>query len=691
MSVLDDFAEEEVVENPTLRAAYNAEPLHQNEPLHWDYKVLLVGEKMFDKTIHLCEICELPILVYGRMLPCKHIFCFDCARKCDKTCRRCNGKVQKVEKSPLGSVYVCTHGALKHSTKGCRRTYLSQRDLQSHHTHRHTKPSSSKQQTVQGTSGTALATAQPIPNQLPMTQQQAQAQQQAAQQKPQVPLGQAHSPAIQTGTPTSMASRGLLSPPQAQPMSMPGGIPSQIGGMMISSNNAQSSPLIPNLGGLSAGIGNQASPHMQPSVSPKSSLQQSQQHQSMGMSYSGQSVQPNPTDMYRPVDLANIASNPMSQQQMHLQQQDMHLTSGPHMQQGMQGSQPSFGQAAHFQTSTSQMQQQQQIGMNTLQPNQMPPSLHMSHHQQQHQQRQGSSVSQNRDSFSPQNHQQNVASSPGMSVTMSVVNTSQPRTNVNLITVPIQDESQYRPLPYDNTSMMNQPNVSLPAFNSQARSNLGTHVQSFPPPGMSPSFPSKFSGAVGGVQTQNLLGGGNDQNQSRSFNPGQSNPPNLGFNQGELNRQALGVNFNHPGGQSISPRLSFPKPPNQNNPTNIGFNQSGMQQKNAQRIGSFTQGLRMNQLPGMPGVGGGGNMPRGFANVVQAMSMVAAARSQGVSVGAGMMPTSVGLNTQSGGGNNRFPGPQGRWPSHGMQPRMGGNQAQPRPHDGSFKQGPYYK
>ena len=51
---------------------------------------------------------------------------------------RSDGRVQKVEKSALGTVFVCSFGAPKHSTKGCRRTYLSQRDLQSHIAHRHT-------------------------------------------------------------------------------------------------------------------------------------------------------------------------------------------------------------------------------------------------------------------------------------------------------------------------------------------------------------------------------------------------------------------------------------------------------------------------------------------------------------------------------------------------------------------------
>lgn len=169
-----DFAEEEVVENPTLKAAYNLAPLHQNQPLRWDHKVDLLGEKIYDKIIHLCEICELPILLYGRTLPCKHVFCFDCAVKCERICKRCGNKIQKVEKSALGTVFVCIFGAPKHDTSGCRRTYLSLRDLQSHVAHRHVPKTTAESKSTHSTS---LTSSHAVNLQLPLTQQQAAAQQ----------------------------------------------------------------------------------------------------------------------------------------------------------------------------------------------------------------------------------------------------------------------------------------------------------------------------------------------------------------------------------------------------------------------------------------------------------------------------------------------------------------------------------
>lgn len=113
--------------------------MHRNTPLKWDYKINMVGRKDPDPKIHNCEKCSFPVMSYGRMIPCKHVFCFDCAKATDKSCLRCDDPVQRIEQSPLGSIYLCTYGAPKHCHTGCRRTYLSQRDLQSHVNHRHMK------------------------------------------------------------------------------------------------------------------------------------------------------------------------------------------------------------------------------------------------------------------------------------------------------------------------------------------------------------------------------------------------------------------------------------------------------------------------------------------------------------------------------------------------------------------------
>lgn len=106
--------------------------------LKWNHKVNLIGEKVLNPMIHICDQCDKPILHYGRMIPCKHVFCLKCARtEPIKVCPRCNDKVVRVEQSGLGTVFMCTHSGSRYGNTGCRRTYLSQRDLQAHINHRH--------------------------------------------------------------------------------------------------------------------------------------------------------------------------------------------------------------------------------------------------------------------------------------------------------------------------------------------------------------------------------------------------------------------------------------------------------------------------------------------------------------------------------------------------------------------------
>ncbi|XP_048862496.1 E3 ubiquitin-protein ligase Hakai-like isoform X1 [Brienomyrus brachyistius] len=115
------------------------------QQMFWDYKLNLIGEK--DETaIHFCDKCGQPIKMYGRMIPCKHVFCYECAvlheKKSDKICPgvslySCTDPVQRIEQCLRGSLFMCS------IVQGCKRTYLSQRDLQAHINHRHmraTKP-----------------------------------------------------------------------------------------------------------------------------------------------------------------------------------------------------------------------------------------------------------------------------------------------------------------------------------------------------------------------------------------------------------------------------------------------------------------------------------------------------------------------------------------------------------------------
>jgi E3 ubiquitin-protein ligase Hakai len=134
---IDMEADISQLEAPTF-TTLQKRPIEPMLRLQWDQKVNLIGEKVLNPMIHCCDKCTRPILIYGRMIPCKHVFCLECARSEPyKACPRCKEKVVRVEQTGLGTVFMCTFGGSRYGNTGCRRTYLSQRDLQAHINHRH--------------------------------------------------------------------------------------------------------------------------------------------------------------------------------------------------------------------------------------------------------------------------------------------------------------------------------------------------------------------------------------------------------------------------------------------------------------------------------------------------------------------------------------------------------------------------
>jgi E3 ubiquitin-protein ligase Hakai len=61
--------------------------------------------------------------------------------------------VTRIEQCSVGSVFVCTYEGPRHSWEGCRRTYLSLRDLQAHIEHRHLKTTKKRSTAVSSGSG----------------------------------------------------------------------------------------------------------------------------------------------------------------------------------------------------------------------------------------------------------------------------------------------------------------------------------------------------------------------------------------------------------------------------------------------------------------------------------------------------------------------------------------------------------
>lgn len=97
--------------------------------LRWEQKVNLLGRAVQDPLVHICEVCCLPVLIYGRMVShtcthttgvnltfpmpqkrCRHAFCRDCAKRAAGVCPRCKEGEQTFEEASMGNVYICTHG-----------------------------------------------------------------------------------------------------------------------------------------------------------------------------------------------------------------------------------------------------------------------------------------------------------------------------------------------------------------------------------------------------------------------------------------------------------------------------------------------------------------------------------------------------------------------------------------------------
>lgn len=570
---------------------------------------------------------------------------------------RCNAKVQKVEKSALGTVYVCTHGAPKHSTKGCRRTYLSQRDLQSHIAHRHVPKSGS---TNNNKHQPVAPLSQPGPIQMPLTQQQA--AQQATQKPP-----PAQAIPVQAHT-SNLSVAGSLVPPVSS-LSLTHSQPS---GLVNAQHTSPIPSHIPGLGDLrpvtnvSPAILTQNSPLMQPAPSPNSL-------QGIGMSYNA--APPTNPDIYRPLDMAAMGQQP-PQLQQSIGMSSMHLQPVNSMQQ--------YAQPSQFPVSPSIMQQMnnnQQIASSIAN------AIHQTTLSHQHPPLAGP---QSLDSYKPPNIQSPIQTPPS-------------RTNVNLITVPIQDEGQYRiqdegqyrPLPYVNTSMANQANSqTYPPL----RANLTNQSQGYSQPSLSSnSFSSSNSYPhMGGVQTQspNI-----DYNHSQNMVIGHSQnmggqPPtmsgqaqNMGIGHSQnLGSQGQNINIVHHQnmsgqnignqGQNLGVHGQTMGGPSQNMggpPQNLGMvnNSLGMPPYNLQ---ANNPGNLMNQRPGMVGGVHASNGPRVLSGSVN--------RTQG----GGLMPTP---GTVRPGINNHY-SPAGHWQNpRVIQPRM--TQGQPRPRsDNQFNTSGYY-
>ncbi|OVA00757.1 hypothetical protein BVC80_9083g48 [Macleaya cordata] len=77
------------------------------------------------ERVHFCVRCDFPIAIYGRLSPCEHAFCLDCARS-DSSCYLCDERIQKIQTiKMMEGIFIC---AAPH----CLKSFLKRPDFESH-------------------------------------------------------------------------------------------------------------------------------------------------------------------------------------------------------------------------------------------------------------------------------------------------------------------------------------------------------------------------------------------------------------------------------------------------------------------------------------------------------------------------------------------------------------------------------
>ncbi|MFS8004789.1 putative transcription factor interactor and regulator C2H2 family [Helianthus anomalus] len=94
--------------------------------------VKTVGQKAsrsLGKRVHICAQCDFPIAIYGRMIPCEHALCLDCARS-GSTCFLCEERIQKIQTvKMMEGMFLC-------SAPLCLKSFLNKADFKAHvHAH----------------------------------------------------------------------------------------------------------------------------------------------------------------------------------------------------------------------------------------------------------------------------------------------------------------------------------------------------------------------------------------------------------------------------------------------------------------------------------------------------------------------------------------------------------------------------
>ncbi|KAL6998392.1 RING-type E3 ubiquitin transferase [Sarracenia purpurea var. burkii] len=83
------------------------------------------SRRQLGERVHFCVHCDYPIAIYGRLSPCDHAFCLDCARS-DSICYLCDERIQKIQTiKVMEGIFIC---AAPH----CLKSFLKKTEFESH-------------------------------------------------------------------------------------------------------------------------------------------------------------------------------------------------------------------------------------------------------------------------------------------------------------------------------------------------------------------------------------------------------------------------------------------------------------------------------------------------------------------------------------------------------------------------------
>ena len=83
------------------------------------------SHRQLEERVHFCSRCDFPIVIYGRLSPCEHAFCLDCA-KSDSMCYLCDERIQKIQTIKM------MEGILICAAPHCLKSFLKKADFESH-------------------------------------------------------------------------------------------------------------------------------------------------------------------------------------------------------------------------------------------------------------------------------------------------------------------------------------------------------------------------------------------------------------------------------------------------------------------------------------------------------------------------------------------------------------------------------